>query len=146
MSGKIEWIGVRPERKAPVFPKDEVFISSESGIEGDHETQPHRQVTLISSEHLLKAAQELGRDAIDPAATRRNILISGLDFDQIREEESRIRIGEAIVKVTGYCHPCERMNSTIGDGGRLALAHKAGLTASVEQSGSLAIGDSAEVL
>ncbi len=66
MAGKIEWIGVRPERRAEVVAVDRAEIDLENGIEGDHVTQPHRQVTIISKEQMEQVAARLGKDSVDP--------------------------------------------------------------------------------
>ena len=144
MHGKVEWISIRPERKAAVVPVDKVQATTEAGLHGDHDTQSHRQVTLIAQEALDAVARQLGKDAIDPAKTRRNIVISGLAFDQL--DNAEIRIGEALVEVTGICHPCQLMDQNLGDGGRTAMeGYMAGLTARVLKTGLIAIGDDVSV-
>ena len=144
MTGKIEWIGVRPERRAEIVRVDRVNVDLETGLSGDHDSKPHRQVTIISSEQMRKVAERLGRDAIDPAATRRNIMIAGIDFDQLKDQ--KLQLGTAEIEITGYCHPCSRMEENLGEGGRLAMAHLAGYTAKVIRSGDAGIGDEVRVL
>ena len=130
---------MRPVKKEAGKPVDSVHVSQVSGLTGDHETKEHRRVTLISKEALELAARELGKDSIDPADTRRNILVSGLDFSDL--ENRQIVLGEALIEVTGLCHPCSRMDETIGPGGRTALANRGGLTARVVRDGNVRIGD-----
>ncbi len=144
MAGKIEWIGVRPERRAEVVAVDRAEIDLENGIEGDHVTQPHRQVTIISKEQMEQVAARLGKDNVDPSATRRNILISGLDFDL--NSGTKIALGDAEIEVTGYCHPCSRMDENLGDGGRLAMARLAGYTCKVLKGGTVTVGADVAVL
>lgn len=139
MNGRIEWIGIRPQRKADVVPVKSVNVSLESGLDGDHDTKPHRQVTLISQEALQSIATQLKVDEIDPAATRRNIAISGLDFTSMLGK--RVQLGSATLEITGECHPCSRMEENLGEGGRLAMANQGGLTARVISGGIVAIGD-----
>jgi MOSC domain-containing protein YiiM len=67
------------------------------------------------------------------------VLIEGLDFSVI-QPGTELRIGEAIVEITGPCLPCERMDQTIGSGGRAAMADAGGLTARILQSGWIRIG------
>ena len=144
MAGKVEWIGVRPERRAEVIAVDRAGIDLENGLEGDHVTQPHRQVTIISMEQMKDVADRLEQESVDPADTRRNILISGVDFDQVSGKH--IAIGSAEIEVTGYCHPCKRMDENLGDGGRLAMARKAGYTCKVLKSGEVSVGSPVEIL
>ncbi|MDX1476963.1 MAG: MOSC domain-containing protein [Saprospiraceae bacterium] len=144
MQGRVEWMSIRPERKQPVRPVNHVHASTEDGLQGDHPVKPHRQVTLISQEALSEVAARLGTDRVDPAGTRRNIVLSGLDFSQL--EGASIRIGGAVVEITGICHPCELMNKNLGEGARAAMAgYSAGLTARVVQDGDIAIGDAVVV-
>lgn len=144
MSGTITWIGVRPERRAPLQSVPAVYADRNNGLTGDHDTKPHRQITVISQEALAEVANTMGVSHVDPANTRRNILIAGMDFNI--ESGTRIKLGEAIIEVTGPCLPCERMNETLGDGGRVAMADAGGLTARILRSGHLAVGDSVEML
>ena len=144
MSGKIEWIGVRPERRGDVISVSSVTIDEANGLSGDHPTKPHRQVTIISKEQLDEVARRLGKEHVETSATRRNILISGLDFDTV--DKQRIQLGSAIIEVTGYCHPCSRMDENLGEGGRLAMARLAGYLAKVIRSGEVAVGDPVSVL
>ncbi len=143
MTGKVEWIGIRPERKAPVIGKKTVNVDLESGIEGDHPASANRQVTIISQEQLESVSTAMGTDVIDPAATRRNIMISGLDFGTL--ENSKIRIGDVLLEITGPCRPCERMDKNLGDGGRLAMENKGGWTTRVIEQGAISIGDAVTV-
>jgi MOSC domain-containing protein YiiM len=139
MTGKVEWIGIRPERKARVVSKESVSVNSESGIEGDHPTVAHRQLTIISKEQLETLRILLDKANIDPAATRRNILISGLDFDKL--ENATLQIGSVTVEITGPCHPCQRMEDNLGKGGRQAMQNLGGWMTRVLESGTLSVGD-----
>lgn len=144
MAGKIEWIGLRPERRAEVQSVSSVEIDTVEGLVGDHKTEAHRQVTVISKEHLEQVRDIMAADEIDPAAARRNIMISGLDFEDLKG--ARLQLGEAVIEVTGYCHPCSRMEENFGDGGRKAMARKAGWLGKVLTSGVAKVGDEAKLI
>ncbi|MDX1516444.1 MAG: MOSC domain-containing protein, partial [Woeseiaceae bacterium] len=75
--GSVEWIGLRPERRAAVERVSEAEISTDHGLAGDHygKAGGKRQVTLIQGEHLDAIASILGVDAVDPGALRRNIVV-----------------------------------------------------------------------
>ena len=141
MEGQVGWIGIRPVRKGQVNPVNQVEITVENGLAGDHDTQPHRQVTLISGEALQEVARTLNVESVNPADTRRNIVINGLDFNAL--DGKQLELGTALVEITGECHPCSRMDENLGEGGRSAMASKGGLTAKVLRSGAVAIGDTA---
>lgn len=51
-AGRLDWIGLRPERKATMVTPNCVELS-ESGLVGDRHPSPgKRAVTLIQAEHL----------------------------------------------------------------------------------------------
>lgn len=140
MTGRITWIGVRPQRKGPVTSIESVEANIATGLTGDHATKEHRQVTLISVEALDEVARDLGQDSVDPAQTRRNIVISGLDFTRL--ENTVLDIGEARIEITGICHPCRLMNQNIGDGARQAMkGYRGGYTARILRTGKISVGD-----
>jgi MOSC domain-containing protein YiiM len=146
MSGIVNWIGIRPERKAPVKVVEYVFADKETGLTGDHPVKDHRQVTLISQEALDQTASKLSRPNVNPADTRRNILISGIDFNM--KSGSQLKVGEALLEITGPCLPCSRMEENLGEGGRLAMAETegGGLTAKILKSGKIGVGDTVSLV
>ena len=80
--GKIEWIGLRPKKRADLLPVRSVEVSEAAGLVGDHYSgkSGKRQVTLIQEEHLEAVANLLKIDWVDPGLTRRNIVVSGIKF------------------------------------------------------------------
>jgi MOSC domain-containing protein YiiM len=115
------------------------------GLIGDHyagRTDGARQVTLIASEHLTAIAAYLGREAILPEQMRRNIVVSGLNLLALKGR--RFRLGEALLEATGECHPCSRMEETLGSGGYNAVRGHGGITARVVAGGVVRVGDGVE--
>ena len=138
-SGRVEWLGVRPERKADVIAVEAAMIKV-IGLDGDHRTSPgKRAVSLIQAEHLPAIAAFTGRDRIDAAILRRNIVVSGINLLALRKIE--FRIGTAVVKGTGPCAPCTRMEEALGRGGFNAMRGHGGITAEVVAEGEVRIGD-----
>jgi len=138
--GKVEWIGIRSERRKDVTVVDGVKVL-EKGLEGDHYagSSGNRSVTLIQQEHIITMASLLHKKEIDPADLRRNIVISGINLLALKEKE--FEIGTAILKMTGLCHPCSRMEENFGDGGYNAVRGHGGINASVIKPGIIKIGD-----
>lgn len=141
-SGRLEWIGLRPERRAPVQTPQSVVALAGQGLEGDHyraRRRGTRQVTLIQAEHLAVIGALLGREPPKPAILRRNLVVSGINLLALKGRRSRI--GEAVLEGTGLCHPCARMEEVLGPGGYNAMRGHGGLTARVVRSGRMALGD-----
>ncbi len=140
-TGKVEWVSIRPERRGEVKALESVLVSIENGLEGDHYsgTSSKRQVTLIQAEHLSAVASILKQEKIDPALTRRNIVVSGINLLAFADQQ--FQIGEAILEMTGPCHPCSRMEENLGEGGYNAMRGHGGITAKVVNGGTIKIGD-----
>ncbi len=140
--GKLEWIGLRPQKRAPLQEVTEATLSLEEGLLGDHYAgeSRKRQVTLIQAEHLAVVARLLERESISPQRTRRNLVISGINL--LAFAERQFRIGEEVVlEMTGKCHPCSRMEENLGPGGYNAMRGHGGITARVVRAGIIRLGD-----
>ncbi|KAB7733128.1 MOSC domain-containing protein [Rudanella paleaurantiibacter] len=150
-TGRVVWIGLRPERRGPVAEVEQVLASVEEGLLGDHyagrrdsPASGKRHVTLIQAEHLPAIGSYLGRDTVNPAELRRNLVVSGLNLLTLKD--TRFRIGKAVLEYTGECHPCTKMEATLGPGGYNAVRGHGGITARVVEGGEIRLGDTVEVL
>ena len=140
--GIVEWIGLRPARRAPMRSVSEVQGSPEHGLAGDRYAggSGRRHVTLIQAEHLSAVAGFLGRDRqVTADELRRNLVVSGINLLALKDRV--IVVGEAQLKATGLCHPCSRMEETLGNGGYNAVRGHGGITARVLVGGRIAVGD-----
>ena len=141
--GRIEWIGLCPERRAEVEVVERATVEVGTGVKGDHHARSgrgKRQVTLIQAEHLEVVARLLGRDVpVNPALLRRNLVVSGINLWALRQ--LRFRIGSALLEGTGPCPPCSRMEENLGAGGYHAMRGHGGITAIVVEPGELRVGD-----
>jgi MOSC domain-containing protein YiiM len=145
--GGLEWIGVRPQRGAGVEGADAAVLTTDQGIEGDHKAIKgggDRQVTLIQWEDLPVVAAFVGRDSVDPGLLRRNLAISGINLNALKNR--RFRVGAAVLEGTGYCHPCSRMEENLGQGGYNAMRGHGGITARVIEGGTVRVGDEVQPL
>jgi MOSC domain-containing protein YiiM len=139
--GVVEWIGVRPQRRGPVSVVNSVVLDTKTGVIGDHYSNPKRgtrHVTLIQSEDIAAIASYLDQD-VTPEQLRRNIVIRGLNLLALKDKP--FRLGEALLEMTGECHPCSRMEETFGTGGYNAVRGHGGITARVLESGVVRRGD-----
>lgn len=143
--GRVEWIGIRSERREPVSAVQSVEVSEAKGLIGDHYSgqSGNRHVTLIQAEHLPVVAALTGRDTLDPALVRRNIVVSGLNLLALKDHQ--LHIGDVVLQVTGQCHPCSKMETALGPGGYNAMRGHGGLTAKVVRGGLIRVGDELRV-
>lgn len=144
--GRVEWLGIRPERREPVQIVESIELSEKKGILGDHYSgqSGNRHVTLIQAEHLPVIAAFSGLSELDPALLRRNIVVSGMNLLALKDQT--IQIGEAgphsvVLEITGQCHPCSKMETALGPGGYNALRGHGGMTAKVVKEGVIRVGD-----
>ncbi len=141
-AGKLEWIGLRPGKRAPLQSMNYAEVIADHGLAGDHKASRaggKRQVTLIQREHLDVVAKLLGRNAVDPGLLRRNLVVSGINLLALRGE--RFRIGDVLFEGTGLCEPCSRMEEVLGAGGYNAMRGHGGIIARVLEGGVIAVGD-----
>ncbi len=141
--GTVQWIGLRPDRRADILEVSEVQADPSTGLDGDRfsgKPAAKRQVTLIQHEHLAVIADLLQRSEIAPALLRRNIVVSGINLQALKQRN--FKIGSAIFYGTGNCAPCSRMEEALGTGGYNAMRGHGGITAYVVQAGKISVGDS----
>lgn len=146
-SGRLEWIGLRPARRAALEPADEAVAETDRGLLGDHAAlgvSSRRQVTLIQSEHLPAVAALLGAPGVAPERLRRNLVVSGINLLALRKR--RLRIGAVLLEGTGLCAPCSRMEENLGPGGYNAMRGHGGITARVLEGGVIRRGDAVQAV
>ncbi len=145
-TGFVEWIGLRPARDAPIEIVDSVRAETGRGLSGDRYSKDDgdRQVTLIQAEHLDAVASMLGRDSVDPAIVRRNIVVRGINLLALKDK--LFRVGDAELEYTGLCHPCSKMETALGPGGYNALRGHGGITARVIRGGRIRTGSELRAL
>ena len=145
--GKVEWIGVRPDKGSAVVEKSCVLAVTDRGLEGDKAGRKpggKRQVTLIQAEYLPVIESLLPQLDVNFAALRRNIAISGINLNALKD--CTIQLGQATILVTGFCHPCAKLETQLGHGVFNALRGHGGITAKVIEGGEIQLGDTLQVI
>ena len=140
-AGRVAWIGLRPARRMDMRAVEAAEAEVGGGLVGDrYQNQGGpRQVTLIAAESLVAIAGFLGRTRIEPADLRRNIVTQGVNLLALKGR--RFRIGAVVLETSGECHPCSRLEDTLGVGGYNAARGLGGITARVVAGGRIAVGD-----
>ncbi|MCX6218192.1 MOSC domain-containing protein [Spirosoma sp.] len=140
-TGRVEWMGIRAQRREPLMVVDSIEVTEKRGILGDHYSgqSGNRHVTLIQAEHLPVVAALTGRDVLDPALVRRNIVVSGINLLSLKDQ--KVQIGSTVLQITGQCHPCSKMETALGPGGYNAMRGHGGMTAKVLTGGEIRVGD-----
>jgi len=126
---------------------DRIELRAGLGIVGDRyyaaRAHVHASVTVIGLEGLEAVAQELG-EAVDPAATRRNVYLRGADVEALRGEPfslERPGVGGP-VRFRGYrpANPCAWMDHEVAPGAFRAMRGRGGVRCDPESDGVLALG------
>lgn len=139
--GRLEWIGYRTARRQPLTSVHTIELITDRGLAGDHYSKKggKRQVTLIQQEHFAVIESLSDCKPVTPEMLRRNLVISGIPLIALKDR--LFRIGDALLEGTGFCHPCSRMEETLGYGGYNAMRGSGGLNARVIQGSKISISD-----
>ncbi|CUH43443.1 MOSC domain-containing protein [Ruegeria atlantica] len=136
--GRVEWIGLRPDRRAGMVVADEEGMISTNGLDGDRGRAGKRALTLIQREHLAAIGSYLGQGPVTPDILRRNLVVSGINLAALKGRE--VQVGEAVLRFTVICVPCSRMEEALGKGGYSAVRGHGGWCAEVVRPGRVTLG------
>lgn len=148
MNGRLIGIARRGERRAAMEEVDQVSITVEAGLAGDHKGAkfPLRQVTVLAVEAWQAALDDLdGRPALPWTLRRANLLVEDVALPRARG--GLIQIGPVELEVTNQTVPCGRMDEA--QQGLLKALHpdwRGGVTCRVVSGGEVCIGDPVQVL
>ncbi|MVN92867.1 MOSC domain-containing protein [Mucilaginibacter aquatilis] len=140
--GLVTWIGVRPQRGAPLLSVQNVEAITLKGLAGDHfsgSEKSKRQVTLIQQEHIDLVASVMQLAHLTPDMLRRNIVVEGINLHSLKDRH--FWVGNVLLEYTGDCHPCSRMEDILGPGGYNAMRGHGGITARILQGGNIGVND-----
>lgn len=140
-AGRVEWIGLRPQRDVEMVSVPEALAITGRGLQGDRyaSSSGKRGITLIQAEHLPVIAALAGHDRVAAALLRRNLVVSGIPLVALKGR--RFRIGEVLLEGTDECAPCSRMEAALGAGGYNAMRGHGGLCARILEGGQFRQGD-----
>ncbi len=148
LTGRLLAIYTAPRRAAPMEARDAVEAIAGQGLAGDRYALgtgglsrwggPHREVTLIAREDLAAMAAE--GVVLDARASRRNLLVEGVDLALLLKRE--FTIGDVRFRGMQRCQPCKYLVRLTGNDALLpAMVGRGGLRARVLLGGALRVGD-----
>jgi MOSC domain-containing protein YiiM len=118
------------------------------GIRGDrfydYRDNYKGQITFFSLDVFEKLTQHFGLTNKSPGAARRNIVVSGVELNDLIGEEFSIQ--GVHLRGTAHCAPCYWLDQAIAPGAEKFLKGNGGLRAQILSDGVIAVGDAQLVL
>lgn len=146
VKGKILGIATREKTRAIMDEHTSAPITFENGVGQDSRGKKRnkRQVTILTNENWHSTCKELGSEI--PWTTRRaNILIEGIELKD--KTGCQLKIGTAIVEITGELEPCNRMDEQFeGLTKILSSDWRGGVTCKLIQEGEIHLNDEVELI
>jgi MOSC domain-containing protein YiiM len=135
MTGSVLHLFIKPAHGQPMREVERVMTIAGQGLEGDAAFGRSRRQVLVVDQAML---EEFG---LHPGQTRENIVLAGIGLTGL-PVGTRLRIGQAVLEVTGDCAPCGFMD-TVRPGLRDDIRGRRGLMARVHVGGLIQVGDPA---
>ena len=141
--GKIEAINISNVSQKNTFYVNQAYLEKGKGIVNDRYygnfKEKKEQVTLISLEEINKFNRQINRN-IEPKDFRRNIIVSGVDLNQLINKQ--ININNITLKIHEICQPCKYLQDQLKIQSLVKiLVNKSGVRAEIITSGMLSVGD-----
>lgn len=125
--------------KFPIQEVPAVECVAGQGLRGDrffgYKNDYKGQVTLFSQEVFDQLRRELNAPAAHPAALRRNILVSGIDLNDLIGRQFELQ--GVRLEATEECRPCYWMDEAIAPGAEAWLKGRGGLRCRILSDGWL---------
>jgi MOSC domain-containing protein YiiM len=126
----------------PTVEVNEAECVAGKGLSGDRffdfKADYKGQITFFSADVFDDVCRQLGVNGKLAGATRRNIIIRGVDLNTLIGKKFTIQGVE--FEGTGHCTPCHWMDNAIAPGAEAALQGRGGLRARILTSGTLRVG------
>src|SRR5437763_2807808 len=118
------------------------------GIRGDrfydYRDDYNGQITFFSFEVFEKLARHFDLKDKAAGALRRNVIVSGVDLNELIGEEFSIQ--RVRLRGTAHCKPCYWLDQAVAPGAEKFLEGNGGLRAQILSDGVIAVGDAQLVL
>jgi MOSC domain-containing protein YiiM len=132
----------------PLVEVQQIECVAGHGIRGDrfydYRDDYKGQITFFSLEVFEKLAQHFGLTNKSAGAARRNVVVSGVQLNDLIGEEFSVQ--GVRLRGTAHCKPCYWMDQAIAPGAEEFLQGNGGLRAQILSDGVIAVGDAQLVL
>jgi MOSC domain-containing protein YiiM len=127
----------------PLVEVDRIECVAGHGIRGDrfydYRDDYKGQITFFASEVFERLAAHFGLRDKSAGALRRNVVVSGVNLNDLIGEEFSIQ--GVRLRGTGHCKPCYWMNYAVAPGTEEFLQGNGGLRAQILSDGVIAVGE-----
>lgn len=142
-TGRTVSLQISMESRKPMTKIESATFVAGSGLEGDrHSTsnmgRQDNQVLLMDEETLNALGLEHG-------IIKENVTSSGIDVGSLKAGQLVALGDEVVLRISRVCDPCSRMEE-IRPGLRAELKDRRGMLASVDQGGTVQVGDPIQLL
>lgn len=144
---KLIGIATHQESKGPITTHERIWVSRESGLQGDFQGAKNRskQVTILSQKSWQQACSEVNAE-IDWTERRANLLVDDMNFDESMIGQ-QVQIGSVLLEITCETDPCKRMEALQpGLKGALTPNWRGGARCKVLREGEIQLGDKVQLL
>jgi MOSC domain-containing protein YiiM len=148
VAGVVESIHIAAKKRQMPDSVERANAVAGRGLEGDRyyegkgsfsHWRGERDLTLIEAEALEEAAVEL-----EPGAARRNVVVRGIDLNELVGR--RFRVGPVECEALELNPPCKHLEKLTEPGVMRALVGRGGIRAAIRAGGEIAVGDPVEPL
>jgi MOSC domain-containing protein YiiM len=132
----------------PLIEVPSIECVASHGIRGDrfydYRDNYKGQITFFSFEVFERLASHFGLTNKSAGAVRRNVIVSGVDLNDLIAEEFSIQ--GVRLRGTAHCRPCYWLEQAVAAGAEKFLEGNGGLRAQILSDGVIAVGEAQLVL
>ena len=133
----------KPPDDYPLVEVSTIECVTGRGIRGDrffdYRDNYKGQITFFSLEVFERLAQHFGLESKSAGALRRNVIVSGINLNDLIGEEFSIQ--GVRLRGTAHCRPCYWLDQAVAPGTEQFLKGNGGLRAAILTDGTIGVGD-----
>jgi MOSC domain-containing protein YiiM len=132
----------------PLLEVPQIECVAGHGIQGDrfydYRDDYKGQITFFAFEVFERLIRHFGLTEISPGALRRNVIVSGVELNDLIGEEFSVQ--GVRLRGTAHCKPCYWLDQAVAPGTEKFLEGNGGLRAQILSDGIIALGDAQLIL